>query len=171
MSKTPRIRIKLSELAKRINGFSVPVFGLQWSAQKSERESVRAFLTFLEDRRVLYNPENLEVMAEVERSVLDIRKRCTEYLSELPEQSLAAGHIRMIRGACRDFLDHPRANFRNLYSRDFGDIQDRAGFFVALGELRAIVGVQVAFLAVRYEIEIESELASIVPLGDSQEDI
>jgi hypothetical protein len=170
-ARVPGTKIKLAELARRITGFSVPVFGLQWTPPKSERESVRALLTFLEDRRVLYTPENLEVVSEVERSVQEIRRRCTEILTELPEQSPAALAIRMIRAACRSFLDGPRADFRNLYPRDLGDMRDRAGFFTALGELRASVGVQLAILAGRYEIELEAALASIVPFDDWDEDV
>lgn len=163
MGRSPGVKIKVAELAKRITGFSVPLFGLQWNPSKSERETVRAFLTFLEDRRVLYTPWHLEVEGEVERSVLAIRKQCNESLAELGEGSPAVWPIRMIRSACRAFLDEPRADFRNLYVRDYGDFRAQAGFFTALGELRALVGIQVAALAVRYEIEIEDQLASIVP--------
>jgi hypothetical protein len=171
MNRTPGTKIKLAELARRITGFSVPGFGVQWTPPKSERESVRALLTFLEDRRVLYTPESLEVVGEVERSVHEIRRRCTEILTELSEQSPAVLAIRTIRGACRSFLDEPRADFRNLYPRDFGDFRDRAAFFTALGELRARVGVQVAILAVRYGIELEAALAAIVPLEDWDEEL
>ena len=40
---------------------------------------------------------------------------------------------------------------------------------MALGELRARVGVQIAILSVRYQVEIEAELAAIVPLEDWEE--
>ncbi|OWK20881.1 hypothetical protein AJ88_25110 [Mesorhizobium amorphae CCBAU 01583] len=33
---------------------------------------------FLEDRRVLYNPFNIEVEADVERSIHQIREECTK---------------------------------------------------------------------------------------------
>jgi hypothetical protein len=169
MSKKPSTKIKVSELARRITGFSIPGFGLQWSPPDNERKTVRELLTFLEDRRVLYTPGNLEVAGEVEQSVLAIRQHCTQSLAELPEQSRAVSCVRMIRAACRTFLDQPRADFRNLYPRDFGLDRYGAGFFTALGELRARVGVQIAILAVRYEIELEAELASIVPLEDWEE--
>ncbi len=98
-----------------------------------------------------------------------IRQQCTDTLSALPEQSPAISSVRMIRAACRTFLDQPRADFRNLYPRDFDVDRTGAGFFTALGELRARVGVQVAILAVRYQVEIEAELAAIVPLEDWEE--
>jgi hypothetical protein len=89
-------------------------------------------------------------------------------LAALPDQSRGNPPIRAIRAACRRFLDEPRADFRNLYIRDFGDFRDSAGFFTALGELRATVGAQVAILAVLYKIELEAELATIVPAEDDE---
>ena len=41
------------------------------------------------------------------------------------------------------------------------------GFFTALGAFRAAVGQQVALLAAHYDIDIEGDLAAVLPsLGD-----
>jgi hypothetical protein len=47
----------LRDLARRITGFSTPFFGVSWNPPAAERDTVRGFLTFLEDRRVLFNPD------------------------------------------------------------------------------------------------------------------
>jgi hypothetical protein len=163
-----RRRLGLTELSRRITGFSTPFFGVQWTPPAAERDLVRAFLTFLEDRRVLFVAYHLEVHGEVEHSVHEIRRQCTETLTTLSEQSRAVPPLRAIRAACRRFLDEPRQDFRNLFARDFGDFRDSAGFFTALGELRATVGAQIAILAVLYNIELEAELATIVPAEDDE---
>lgn len=160
------LKIKVSELAHRLNGFSLPWFGVQWTAPPDERYDIRAFLVFLEDRRVIYSPYELEVQGQVEMSIQQIRAKCTETLSLIKEDSPATGPIRAIRAACRRFLDVPRSEFHNLYTRDFGDFKVQAAFFTSLGEFRALIGIQIAFLALRYQIELESELVSILPLGD-----
>jgi hypothetical protein len=166
MDASRRRRLGLTELARRITGFSTPFFGVQWTPPSAERDMVRGFLAFLEDRRVLFAAHHLEVHGEVEHSVHQIRCRCTETLAALPNQSQASAPIRAIRAACRRFLDEPHQDFRNLYVRDFGDFRDSAGFFTALGELRATVGAQIAILAVLYKVELEAELATIVPAED-----
>jgi hypothetical protein len=143
---------------------------VSWTPPADEKAIVRSFLTFLEDRRALYAPYHVEIEYEVERSVQEIRRVCTESLSALPEASRAIGPIRMIRSACRRFLDAPRADSRNLHMRDFEGFRDRASFFTGLGELRAAIGLQIAFLAVQYEIELEAELASILPALDEDSD-
>jgi hypothetical protein len=48
---------------------------------------------------------------------------------------------------------------------------DRADFFMKLGELRAIVGARLATLAVFYEIELEADLASILPVEGKDESV
>lgn len=65
-------QLTLSNLARRITGFSTPFFGVSWNPPAAERDTVRAILTFLEDRRVLFNPYHIEVEYEVRQSILKI---------------------------------------------------------------------------------------------------
>lgn len=149
----------------RFKGMSALGFGASWDLSNADRDAVRGMLTFLEDRRVLYVPQNLEVYGDVERSVHEIRRRCTDALTAISERAPARKPIQAIRAACRRFLEEP-PKFGNLMPRHFGHFADEAGFFVALGELRASVGAQIANLASYYEIELEPELAAILPAED-----
>ncbi|TIM69819.1 MAG: hypothetical protein E5Y52_04485 [Mesorhizobium sp.] len=151
----------------RFKGASALGFGTSWDISNAERDEVRKLLAFLEDRRVLYVPQNLEVPGEVERSVQEIRKRCTDALGIVSARSPCLTAIRSIRAACRRFLEEPHSNFRNFEPRDYGRFENQLGFFTALGELRTRVGIQIAELASSYEIEIEPELATILPPDDT----
>jgi hypothetical protein len=152
--------MKLMDRLQRINGFSLPAFGLQWTPKTQEREIVRSFLTFMEDRRVLFVPECLEVRGQVEDSVLKIREECTQALKQLDEEAFSAQRIRAIRSACREFLVNKRPSFHIV---DYRHPDWDTGFFVALGELRSQVGLQIGMLSGVFNIEIESDLASILP--------
>jgi hypothetical protein len=73
---------------------------------------------------------------------------------------------RAIREACRRFQDDQREEFRFLdyrYERDPHERRGSPSFFVALGAFRATVGQQVALLAAQYDIDIEGDLAAILP--------
>ncbi|HXF79432.1 MAG TPA: hypothetical protein VN598_11255 [Usitatibacter sp.] len=48
--------LQFQEITKRLNGVSIPIFGVQWVPTEPERKIVRDVLIALEDRRVLYNP-------------------------------------------------------------------------------------------------------------------
>lgn len=74
-----------------------------------------------------------------------------------------------MRAACRRFLTEPPPDFRNLSWNRYpegraGVHHDGSpGFFVALGELRAAFGTQLAILATGYGLDLEAELAAILP--------
>ncbi|WP_139165767.1 DUF6650 family protein [Chromobacterium amazonense] len=53
--------MKFREIISRITGFSIPIFGIQWNPPEAECAAAKRVLTFLEDRRVLYVPSEMEV--------------------------------------------------------------------------------------------------------------
>jgi len=56
-----------------------------------------------------------------------------------------------MRAACREYLDQSRR------------LPHHMGFMLALGELRAHFSLKIAFRAIEYGIDLEDELAQIVP--------
>lgn len=170
--------LQAKDIARRLRGLSMLGFGASWDYPPSEREAIRRLIHFLEDRRALFNPLPAEVEDHVLASVSSIREQCTKTLGELGEGSKAAECVRSIRAACRRFADEPYPSFPDLdergQHRDFDpDARLRratqaAGFFTALGELRAAIGQQIAILAASYEIDVEGDLASIVPAGEEE---
>lgn len=159
-----RSRKVTAETARRVTGISTPFGGFQLSDPgPSDAETIRRFLLFLEDRRVLYNPMDLEVASQVEHSVHQIREECTKTLQALPPKAFAATPIRVIREASRRFHDDQNEGFRFFDDRWPRHREGSPGFFVALGALRATVGQQVALLAAHYDIDIEGDLASVLP--------
>lgn len=134
------MKIKFKKVARSLTGFSTPVFGVSWNPPADERETVRQFIVFLEDRRVLFNPYDIEMPEYVDRSIIEIRQHLTELLGTLDENSKACEHIRAMRAACRKFLD--KTTKTHLTPRFFRG--ENMEFFSALGELRAIFGVHTA---------------------------
>jgi hypothetical protein len=143
--------LQFQEIAKRLNGVSIPIFGVQWVPTEPERKVVRDVLVAFEDRRVLYNPCAWELPDEVIESALGIRAVLTDAIQRLGEKSTAAPAMKAMRMACREYLDRSRDHYgRHDLSTD-------------LGRLRALFGLQIAFLAIEYGIDLEEDLASIVP--------
>jgi hypothetical protein len=128
-------------------------------------------LIFLEDRRVLYNASELEVVGQVERSIHDIREECTRVLQALGANAFAAVPLRAIRAAGRRFHDGRNEEFRffdHPYDGKRHAREGTPGFFAALGTYRATVGQQVALLAAHYDIDVEGDLASVLPEADDE---
>lgn len=154
--------------ARRITGISTPLGGMQWADPgPSEAKVVHEFLIFLEDRRVLYNAMQLEVPSQVEHSIHEIREECTRTLQRLGANAFAVPALRTIREASRRYHDDCNEQFHNMVHDWHGDRNDRhrfgPGFFTALGAYRATVGYQVALLAAHYDIDVEGDLATVIP--------
>ena len=146
------MRLSFRDIASRLTGISIPVFGVSWNPPESERKIVRDVLVFLEDRRMLFNDYAWEVEHEVADSVLRIRDELTQAIQRLSDGSDALLSLRAMRVSCREYLDNVR---KRNGARFF--------FLLELGRLRALFGYHIAHLAVKYGIDIEGDLASIIP--------
>jgi hypothetical protein len=134
---------KFKKIASRLTGFGVPVFGISSNPPEPEIAVARRVLTFLEARRVLFNPYHLEIADQCISSVVEIRRLLTEELWRLPGDSKLADHLRGIRAGCRKFLDDMRPGSRRIQRSHWpGPVEPE--FFTELGELRATIGFRIA---------------------------
>lgn len=157
------MKIPFRKIAKNLTGISTPIFGVSWQPTENEQDVARKLLVFLEDRRALYNPYNIEMPEYVDRSIIEIRHELTDTLKNLDEDSEISPHLRAMRAACRKFLNQTASRHRHSYHG-----RENAEFFAALGELRAIFGIHIAQLCVKYGVDIEEELAAILPILDDE---
>ena len=153
--------MKFDEIASRITGLSCPIFGVSWTPPEPERTVARRVVTFLEDRRVLYAPSEVEVPAHCVESVLHIRHDLTHELQALDRDTSLAATLRALRAACRKFLDTvgPMGHRYGVIGNGYSDWV----FIAALGELRGTFGIHLATLATNYGLDVEDDLASILP--------
>lgn len=160
--------ISAKEIGRRVTGLSAFGFGAQWQYTESERDIVRRFITFLEDRRALYVPTQVEIEGDVIWSVQSIREQSTKTISELSESSASAGPVRAIRASCRKYLESSKQAYPNIIALN-SEAGRAAPWLIALGEFRSTVGMQIAILAVSHDLSVEEELASILPEEDCGE--
>ena len=161
---------KARSIAKRLTGFSSPLFGLSWNATNTDRDMAGRVIAFLEDRRVLYNPSHLEDPSHCVASVLEIRRFLTEQLGRSSGQDLQES-LRALRLQCRKFLelvgvdgDQPHSDPEIVRHGAQRGHWASWHFNAAVGELRGVFGIHLAGLAARYKIDVEKDLASIFPL-------
>ncbi|MBI5572063.1 MAG: hypothetical protein HY914_19120 [Desulfomonile tiedjei] len=129
-----------------------------------ESEIAAEIVTELENRRVLYNDYELEIPAHVVQSVLDMRDFFHNKLLVTRKEGALASHLRVMRAACRKFLntagDGPG---RVIIDTSFDRGPSSWTFFTALGELRSAIGVSLSLLLAAYDLTVEPELARILP--------
>lgn len=158
MTKAKRAKLKGKKLLGRLTGISTPIGGVSWTPPADESDVARNLLVFLEDRRVLFIPYDMEVGLYVLRSVEEIRTRLTKDLEQLARTSTLGESIAAMRASCRKFMtqtqDDPMAR-RHWHMEGM--------IWQALGELRAIFGLHIARIACAYDLEIEEQLIPILP--------
>ncbi|HKX46966.1 MAG TPA: DUF6650 family protein [Planctomycetota bacterium] len=155
------------QLASRLTGLSCPIFGVSWNPPEAERTVARRVITALEDRRVLYVDSEMEVPSYCVQSVLQIRELLTQEIAPLAQDSQISQSLRAMRAACRQFLGKVNGDEGRIIT--FGASQGHYAswtFNAALGILRGVFGVHVAKLAAAYGLDVEDELASILPGED-----
>jgi hypothetical protein len=123
----------------------------------TERDRVRNFIDFLEDRRVLYTPYFLEYPAHVVASVQQIDTAAGAALSVISPTSKASGPIRSVRRACSVFLDRPEIT----QARNSGAAIPGRILFFAVVALRETLATEVATLAGDFALYLPPELALI----------
>lgn len=155
--------MKHTDIFNRLTGISCPVFGISWNPPESQREVARKIVIFLEARRVLYSPYECETPHPVVSSVVEIKNYLTAELPNAGEKSELQGYIRAMRNACNKFLSRCRDddNFRSYACRS--GCVDNWIFTSAIGEMRGVFGIMLGQIASAYGIDIEDDLAQIIP--------
>lgn len=124
-------------------------------------EIARRVLNLLEDRRMLWRDYSLEIDEHCVQSAAQVRKDLGVHLDNRDIGDNLAARVQALQGLFRAFMDEvPHAGGRwpephHGYGTD--------PLSMALGKLRALVGVQVAALAFTYDFAVSDDLATIVP--------
>lgn len=165
-------RAGLSKTTSRLTGLDVFGFGASWEPATSDAAVAESVVRYLEDRRVLYASADVEVAEHCIASVLEIRRELTEVLSQGGVGPVLGGSLRAMRASCRAFLERlrldPNLDQFEIVRRYHDDPYRPIGLHdwvlnQAIGELRGVFGVHIALMAARYGIEVEEDLASILP--------
>lgn len=163
--------MKFSEIANRLTGISSPILGVSWQPGELEVSAARRVVAYLEDRRVLYAPDELEVPSHCVHSVLELRRFLTSEIGKLDGGSEFAASLRAMRAACRKFLERVGVDGDErtvLYANQQGHWASWT-FYSALGEMRGTFGVHLARIAAQFQIDVEDKLAVIIPEKDSED--
>ncbi|WP_432718624.1 DUF6650 family protein [Pectinatus frisingensis] len=156
--------MKFDEILHRITGLSCPICGISWTPSEPEINIAKRIIIFLEARRVLYIPSEMENPTYCVESVIEIRNFLTTELSKIDEKTNLYSYVSAMRKACNKFLS--RCDKKN------GDILIHGGnwghwaswtFAAALGEMRGTFGTMVTQIASAYGLNVEDDLANIIP--------
>lgn len=103
-----------------INGFSTSLGGISWNKTSSSKELFAHLLFFLESKRILVNPIEMEFKDWCIESVLEIKQQLLSITQEVNLKDFDADRIRNLIDACNHYLDNvtPMDLPRIIYKRD-----------------------------------------------------
>ena len=150
------------EILASVTGVSIPIFGIQWKPVMAEVTVARSVLRTLEDKRVLYRPQEMEGAEYCLRSVEGMRHALTGALQQVNSETHLGKQFAKIRRACREFCDIVGSP---AFIQSVPPIQ-RSLLSRELVKLRKTVGGAVAAIAIAYGLDVEDDLASIMPFNN-----
>lgn len=156
--------MKSKDVRKRLTGLSVE--GVQWEYVETAHSAAFRVLSFLGDRRVLFNPYWQEQTGECVSSVIDVRTMLGSEIGNANRDARLIEHLSAMRAACRRFLDQVSAVYpdANELWVPFHQLSDRdTRLAAALGELRAAMGIQIGLIAAGFDLEVPETLVEILP--------
>lgn len=156
--------MKFKEICNRITGISCPIFGVSWNPTKSDIESAKNIIIFLEPRRVLYTPSEMEMPEHCISSVIEIKNFLTQQMMNIKQDTELYKYASAMRLSCNKFLNkcNVRKHDVNQYGGNWGHWSSWY-FASALGEMRGVFGIMIMQIASSYGLDVEEDLASIIP--------
>lgn len=156
--------MKFKEIINKITGISCPIFGISWNPSELDIKYAKNIIIFLEARRVLYVPSEMEVPQHCITSVIEIKNFLTEQLMNIKQDTELYKYASAMRLACNKFLNKCDCKSKNIinYGGNWGHWASWY-FASALGEMRGVFGIMIMQIATSYGLDVEEDLASIMP--------
>ena len=137
-----------------LNGFSTSLGGVSWNKTASSKEMFMHLFFFLESKRILVNPIELEFKNWCIESVLEIKQQLVNITQEVKLKDFDADRIRNLIDACNSYLDvvTPMDLPRIIYKRD-GEHWADLRFDRAMKEFRASFKGEIEKIEKKYRLK------------------
>jgi hypothetical protein len=98
------------------------------------------------------------------QSALQIRAVLIQEINSATAGRTLELSLKAMRAACRRFVEAAGPNASNFYQQP--ELLSQHQFGIALGDLRTSIGFYVAAMAGRFGIDVDDDLARILPAAD-----
>lgn len=136
-----------------LNGFSTSLGGVSWNKTTSSKEMFTRLFFFLESKRILTNPIELELKEFCVEAVLEIKRQLVTITQEIQLKNFDADRIRNMIDACNHYLDivTPMDLHRIIYKKN-GRWEDLS-FDRAMKEFRNAFQTEIKQIEKKYRLK------------------
>lgn len=141
-----------------LNGFSTSLGGISWNKTTSSKEMFSHLLFFLESKRILVNPIELEFKDWCIESVLEIKQQLVNITQEVKLKDFDADRIRNLIDACNTYLDTVTPmNLPGIIYKKDGRWED-LNFDRAMKDFRNSFKLEIAKIEKKYRLKFHKNI-------------
>jgi len=116
---------------------SLPTFsGLSWEFTETAKSEIKALFFFLESKRILINPADMETKSWCEESAIEIKNKLVDFCAHYDFNAETVDAIRYMVNACNSFLDDMKRVDQQgiIYKNNIGDWEN-TNFSIAMKKI------------------------------------
>lgn len=142
----------------RPTGVSTPFGGASWSSEISAKERFQYLLLYLESKRILTNPREMEILDQCIHSALDIREKLVEVTKDVTFNEEDTVIIRTLVDACNTYLDETNGlEVRHIIYKHNGKWENLS-FDSAMKKFRNAFRKNIAAIEKKYKLTFTKEI-------------
>lgn len=143
----------------KITEISVPFGGVSWEYTENEKKGIQNLFYYLESKRILTNPMDMEIKGWCEQSAIEIKSELVSILSRTDYSQDTVFCIRAMINACNVFLDDMRkveiAGI--IYKNGKGD-WEHSGYSSSMKKFRKVFRDNINLLSFTYNLIFPKEV-------------
>lgn len=121
----------------KLNGISVPIGGISWEYTESGQKGIQEMFYYLESKRLLINPKEMENKEWSEKSAIEIKNKLVDILSRYKYDQNIITIIKQMVDACNEFLDNmQRVEVRGILYKNLQSDWEDLEYGVAMKKFR-----------------------------------
>jgi len=138
-----------------LNGISTPFGGISWDKEITGKDRLKYLFLFLESKRILTNPIEMEIPEQCVQSVLEIKSVLIEITKDVSVSDIDLDAIRSMVNACNTYLDDiNKMNLPHIVYKNDGQWEDSA-FNIAMKNFRSKFRSSIALIEKSNKIKFE----------------
>lgn len=143
----------------KLNGISVPIGGISWEYTESGQKGIQEMFYYLESKRLLINPKEMEKKEWSEKSAIEIKNKLVDILSRYKYDQNIITIIKQMVDACNEFLDNmQRVEVRGILYKNLQSDWEDLEYGVAMKKFRETFRDNIKLLAETYNITFSKEI-------------
>jgi hypothetical protein len=142
------------DLGIRITGVSIAFGGLSWEITENDKRGIEKLFYFLETKRLLINPIEMELPEQCAASAIEIKNYIATLLGQYQFSNAPKVVLKSMGDACNMFLDELNSERRPhiIYKNDHGDWCDN-NFSHIMKKFRSVFRSGIQELERHFDVE------------------